>query len=189
MKKLVFLLLLATLANSMMAQLPEHMEGKMTYPVFDFDPWVGVIKKKTKVLKYNKDLNYKIVIDMYDGLKDSTKVMRTLKEVARTYNLNVANGVPKRKLKVAVVIHGGAIRGILNDESYQLQYGVPNPNIAVIKEMKKAGIEFYVCSQILSFRQVPEEDVAKEIDIALSAKTALTTLGLMGYIYMSVNQD
>lgn len=159
----------------------------MTYPIFEFHPWVGVVKTKVKVLEYDKDLDYKVAIDVTDKVSDSTQVMGTLMEVARTYNLNIANGVPKRKLKVAVVIHGSAIQGILNDEAYQAKFGVPNPNIAVIKQMKKEGIEFYVCAQVLAFRQVPEESVMKEVDLAISAKTALITLDQMGYTYMSVN--
>ena len=165
------------------------MEGKMEYPVFDFHPWVGVMKSKTKVLDYNKDLEYKIVIDITDSMSDSTQIMRTLREVARTYNLNVANGVPKRKLEMAVVIHGGAIMGILNNEAYRNRYGVDNPNAEAISQMKKEGIDFYVCAQILGFRQVPEENILKDVDITLSAKTALITLQQMGYTYMKINEN
>lgn len=161
----------------------------MTYPVFDFDPWVGVVPSNAKVLKYNKKLDYKVVIDVTDGVKDSTSIMRTLNEVARSYNLNIANGVPQKKMKMAVVIHGGAIYGILNDEAYQKKYGVPNPNREVIDILKKEGIEFYVCSQILSFRNVPDGEILKSVDVAVSAKTALISLDQMGYTYMNVNDN
>ena len=96
-----------------------------------------VVASDAKVLKYNKKLDYKVVIDVTDGVNDSTRVMRTLSEVARSYNLNIANGVPQKKMKMAVVIHGGAINGILNDEAYQKKYGVPNPNREVIDILKK----------------------------------------------------
>mgnify|MGYP003632005135 CR=1 FL=1 len=187
MKKFSLILVCVLFPSLLFAQLPEHLEGKMTYPVFNFHPFSGVMKTKAKALNYNKDLEYKIALDVTDGVSDSTQIMNTLVEVARTYNLNIANGVPKKKLKVAVVIHGDAIQGILNDEAYQAKFGVPNPNIAVIKEMKKEGIEFYVCAQVLAFRQVPEENVMKDIDLAISAKTALITLDQMGYTYMNVN--
>lgn len=189
MKKVFLLLLLATQVNSLVAQLPDHLQEKMTYPVFDFSPWVGVIKSKAKALKYDRDLNYRVVVDVTDAVKDSTRIIRPLREVARTYNLNIANGVPKRKMKMAVVIHGGAINAILNEEAYQAKYGVPNPNILAIKAFKKAGIEIYVCAQILSFRQVPEENILKDVDLAISAKTALITLDQMGYSYMNVNEN
>jgi intracellular sulfur oxidation DsrE/DsrF family protein len=189
MKKLSLILICILFPTIVFAQMPAHLEGKLTYPVFDFHEWTGVIKTKAKALDYNKDLEYKIAIDITDKISDSTQIMATLVEVARTYNLNVVNGVPRKKLDVAVVIHGSAIYGILNEEAYQAKFGVPNPNIAVIKEMKKEGIKFYVCAQILAFRQVPEENVIKDIDLALSAKTALSTLDLMGYAYMNVNDN
>lgn len=189
MKKVFLLLLLAAQVNSLLAQLPDHLQDKMTYPVFDFSPWVGVIKSKAKALKYDKDLDYRVVVDVTDGVKDSTQIIRPFREAARTYNLNVANGVPKRKMKMAVVIHGGAINAILNEETYQEKYGVSNPNIEAIRALKKEGVEIYVCAQILSFRQVPEDAVFKDVDLAISARTALITLDQMGYSYINVNQD
>jgi intracellular sulfur oxidation DsrE/DsrF family protein len=187
MKKIILLTLLIATSSSLFAQLPEHLEGKMSYPVFDFHPWVGVVKNNSKVLDFNKKLDYKIVIDVYARHKDSTTIMTTLGEVARTYNLNVANGVPQKNLKMAVVIHGGAINGILSEAAYQKKYKTSNPNIEVIKLMKKEGIKFYICGQNLAFRQTAPEDILKDMEIALSAKTALITLDQMGYTYMSVN--
>lgn len=173
----------------LLAQMPKHLEGKMTYPVFDFSPWVGVVESDAKVLKYNKKLDYKIVIDVTDKVSDSTRVMNTLNEVARSYNLNIANGVPQKKLKMAVVVHGSAIYGILNDEAYEKKFGVPNPNREVLDILKKEGIELYVCSQLLSFRNIPHTDVLPSVDVAVSAKTALISLDQMGYTYMNVNDN
>ncbi len=189
MKKIFLALFLLAQGGILSAQLPAHIEGKMTYPVLDFDPWVGVMKSKAKALKYDRDLEYKVVVDVTDAIKDSTRIIRPFTEVARTYNLNIANGVPKRKMNMAVVIHGGAIHAILNDEAYQKKFGTPNPNIKAIEAMKKAGIDFYVCAQILGFWQVPEENVFKDVKIALSAKTALITLDQKGYTYMNVNEN
>jgi intracellular sulfur oxidation DsrE/DsrF family protein len=187
MKKLSLTLLCILFPTFLLAQLPKHLEGKMTYPVFDFHPFAGVVTTNANALKYNKKLDYKIVIDVTDGVADSSRIMNTLREVARTYNLNIANGVPKNKLKMAVVVHGGAIQGVLNDTAYQEKYGVLNPNIAVIQAMEKEGIEFYVCAQNLAYRQIPEANIMKEINLAISAKTALITLDQMGYSYLNVN--
>ncbi len=190
MKKLIPLLLLAIQINVLQAQqLPAHLDGKMTYPVFDFNPWVGVIKTKAKALKYDRDLEYKVVIDVTDAVKDSTRIIRPLLEAARTYNLNIANGVPKRKMEMAVVVHAGAVNALLSEEAYQQKYGVPNPNIAAIRALKKEGVDIYVCAQILSVYKIPEDDIFKSVDIAISARTALITLDQKGYSYINVNRD
>lgn len=189
MKKTLLAIALLFISCAIYAQqLPPHLEGRMEYPVFDFHPWVGVVKTKPKTLDYDKSLTYKLAIDVTDGVSDSTRILSPLLEVARSYNLNIANGVPKRKLETAVVIHGSAIWGILNNEAYKEKYGVDNPNLEVIKTMKKQGIKFYVCAQVLAFRNLPFEDVSKEIDLTVSAKTALITLDQMGYTYMNVNE-
>ena len=52
MKKTLMALALILNCSVLLAQMPKHLEGKMTYPVFDFDPWVGVVASDAKVLKY-----------------------------------------------------------------------------------------------------------------------------------------
>ncbi|MFC5627223.1 hypothetical protein [Algoriphagus winogradskyi] len=51
------------------------------------------------VITYDSTLNYKIVFDLNGKVKDSTVANPILLEVARTYNLTVANGVPAEKFK------------------------------------------------------------------------------------------
>lgn len=160
----------------------------MEYPVFDFHPWVGVVKSNAASLAYNKKLDYQIAIDIVDSPSDSSSMMVTLREVARTYNLNIANGVPQKKLNVAVVIHGSAIWGILNNEAYNERYGIDNPKIEVLQKFKEQGIDLYVCAQVLAFRNVDFDDVAEEVDLAVSAKTALITLNQKGYTYMKISE-
>ena len=190
MKRILLLFAFCMIASTVIAQqLPPHIKENMTYPVFDFDPWVGVMKSKAKALKYDKALDYKVVIDLVDAPGGSAKIMRQITEIARTYNLNVANGVPKRKLNMAVVVHGGAYRGFLTNEAYQKLYGIDNPNAEAISILKKEGIEFYICKQSLSFMRIPDEDIVKEVGIAVSAKTSLITLDQMGYSYMKISEN
>lgn len=190
MKKLfIFSALLLCSILSYSQALPAHLNGRLDYPVFDFHPWVGVVNSPAKVLRYDEDLDYKMVIDIVDAPSDSSQVMVTLREVARTYNLNVANGVPEEKLDVAVVIHGSAIFGLLKNEVYKERNGVDNPNLEVLKLFKKQGIELYVCAQVLAFRNIDFDDVSADIHLATSAKTALITLDQKGYSYMKVNEN
>lgn len=191
MKKLVVLSIIALFQCSVFAQdsLPPHLEGKMKYPAFKLHTYMGVVDTENSVLKYDSSIDYKLAIDVYDKVKDSSKLTGTFREVGRTYNLNIANGVPKDKLKVAVVIHGGAISSILNDTAYKKKYGIKNPNSEALRVYKEGGVQFYVCGQSLGFLNIPQEDLAPEIDVAISAKTALVTLDQLGYSYLNVNED
>ena len=102
-------------------------------------------------LKYDPEVDYKVAIDVYEKLQDSSKVLSAFREVGRTYNLNVANGVPQDKLKMAVVIHGYAVDAILSHEKYKEKYGLENPNLEILDSYANQGITMYVCGQNLGF--------------------------------------
>jgi intracellular sulfur oxidation DsrE/DsrF family protein len=191
MKKLSILSLIILFQFHGFAQdsLPPHLQDKIKYPTFNFHKYLGVVDTDNTVLKYNPAIDYKIVIDVYDKIKDSSELASTWREIGRTYNLNIANGVPKDKLKMAVVVHGYAVYTVLNDDAYEKKYGVKNPNTEALKAYKDQGIEFYICGQNLGFFNLPAKDLAPEIDISISAKTALITLDQLGYTYMNVNED
>lgn len=191
MKKLAILVILALFQFSSYAQdsLPPHLEGKIKYPAFKLHTYMGVVDTENTVLKYDSSIDYKLAIDVYDKVKDSSKLSGPFSEVGRTYNLNIANGVPEDKLKVAVIIHGGAVSSILNDKAYEKKYGIKNPNSEALRVYKESGVQFYVCGQSLGFLNIPHEDLAPEIDVSISAKTAFITLDQLGYSYLNVNGD
>jgi intracellular sulfur oxidation DsrE/DsrF family protein len=171
------------------AQLPGYLQDKISYPVFDQSMWSGVIKTDYTALKYSSKIDYKVAIDVYEGIKDSTRINSAVSEIARTYNLLIANGTPEKNLEVAVVIHGGAVDAFFTNEAYMKTFGIENPNLPLIEAMHEQGIKFYVCSQSLGFKNYPPGLMAAPVEIALSAKTALITLDQMGYSYLNVNED
>jgi len=191
MKKYLTLILLVTLAfqvNSFAQMtMPEHIKNKMTYPVLDFAPWVGVIPIVDPAMPYDPAITYKIAIDIYGTFKDSTKVYEPFTEIARTYNLHIANGVPAEKIKITAIVHGGLSRAVLSNEAYKEKYGIDNPNILALQELKKVGVEFYLCGQSMSFLKIPHEDITPEVKVAISAKTTFVALDQMGYTYMDVS--
>ncbi|GAA0879293.1 hypothetical protein GCM10009119_22610 [Algoriphagus jejuensis] len=181
-------LLLSHLASAQMT-MPDHIKEKMTYPVLDFAPWVGVIPITDPVMSYDPSLTYKIAIDVYGSLKDSTKIHEPFTEIARTYNLHIANGVPADKIKIAAVIHGGLSKAVMSNDAYREKYKIDNPTILALQELKKVGVEFYLCGQSMSFLKIPQEDVTPEVKVAMSAKTTFVALDQMGYTYMDVSGD
>jgi intracellular sulfur oxidation DsrE/DsrF family protein len=188
MGRLIFLFLLLLQSGMLSAQsgIPPHLEGRVSYPVLDFDPWVGVISTDVQALGYNPSLEYKVAVDVYGKVRDSTAVFGSFTEVGRTFNLLAANGTPKEKIKMAAVIHGGAVIAILTDEEYQKKYGVPNPSLPVIAKLKEAGIEFYVCGQNLGMFDLRSDQITSDVKVALSAKTTFITLDQLGYSFLDV---
>lgn len=189
MKIKVLLIILLCSFSFLSAQdsLPEHLVGKVNYPVFDFHQYIGVIDVEFDKLQYDPEIDYKIVIDVYEKLQDSSKILSALSQVARVYNLNISNGVPRDKIKMAVVIHGFAVDAILNNEKYKEKYGLDNPNIEMLIAYKNEGLDLYVCGQNISIFKLKEEDISDAVGIAISAKTALIHLDQKGYTYLDVN--
>jgi len=60
-------------------------------------------------------------------------------------NALAVTNAPLANAKFAVVFHGPAVDGILDEPHYKARFGASNPNLKAIPEMKKSGLEFFVC--------------------------------------------
>jgi intracellular sulfur oxidation DsrE/DsrF family protein len=73
-----------------------------------------------------------------------------LEQVARLLNLYGAAGLKAEDVKIAAVFHGEANKAILSDAAYLARYKVAaNPNLPLIRDLKKGGVEVFVCGQSL----------------------------------------
>jgi intracellular sulfur oxidation DsrE/DsrF family protein len=141
----------------------------------------GTIYGLDNVTLPDKTQEYKIVIDLKPSNDDYDKVSKGLINVARALNLHAEGGVPKEQLHVAVAIHYTATPIVLNNVGYQKKYGVNNPNLKLIKQLKDAGVEIYICGQSLVARKYAFEDVNPDVAIALSMLTVVTEKMMKGY--------
>ena len=104
-----------------------------------------------------------------------------LDHVARTVNLYTAAGVPLDHLKFVAVVSGPATPLVLNDAQYRAAYGVANPNLPLVAELRKAGVDVAVCGQAVAEHEFQYDWVDKGITLSLSALTTVTTLEHQGY--------
>lgn len=185
----LLVLFIMGISGMTMAQLPEHLQGKVSYPVLDQIPWIGVIDWDHSALPYDSTIDYKVMVDVYDKVKEPSDVYGALSETARTYNLLAAHGVPLEKIQMAVIVHGGALDAFFTNEAYQEKFRVDNPNMSLIDELSSLGVKFYVCSQSMAFRNIANESMCEATDIAISAKTSMIILDQHGYSYLNVNED
>jgi intracellular sulfur oxidation DsrE/DsrF family protein len=61
---------------------------------------------------------------------------------------------------------------------------VPNPNLPLIAELKKAGVTVAVCGQAVAEHHYSYDSVASDVTLSLSALTTVTTLESQGYVLM-----
>ncbi|MBK8292079.1 MAG: DsrE family protein [Flammeovirgaceae bacterium] len=131
--------------------------------------------------KPDPTLDYKIVIEVVSNTDKYDSINWPLFNVARLLNLHVTGGVPKEKIQVVVVIHGGAAFTVMNNEAYKAKYGVDNPNLNLYQELQQAGVKMFVCGQSLIARKIDRLKMVPEVKIATSALTTLTTYQLKGH--------
>lgn len=129
-------------------------------------------------------LTYKIIVDLASPAEDNKQISKWVDNVARLMNLHGLAGVPQERLKVKVVIHGGAIFTLLNNEQYQSRFQVDNPNTKVFEALAAAGVDIMVCGQSLIARNLLTKDLWPGVKVAHSALTTITTYVPQGYVLL-----
>lgn len=123
----------------------------------------------------------KVLLDVTADSKPGD-VNKGLERAARLLNLYGAAGLTAADLKLAVVVHGEATKSILRDDFYQQRFGVEhNPNLPLIRALRQAGVEVFVCGQALDAKGFPESVVADVAQVADSALTVVANRQQDGY--------
>jgi intracellular sulfur oxidation DsrE/DsrF family protein len=128
-------------------------------------------------------LTYKIVFDIGKASAKIDEVNPGLTVISRYYNTLAKGGVPADHRKFVVVFHQEGTDIALNNAAYKaVKDGHDNPNIALLRSMKQAGVDFRVCGQGVLGRKIDMASIMPEIQIDQWAMTTITTLQLRGYI-------
>ncbi len=126
-------------------------------------------------------MEYKIVVDCKTGGKKPSNYSFALHNVARMLNLHEAGGGFNDQMTVVLAIHGDATYAILNNTAYRRKFGMNNPNVDLIRELKVAGVQLTVCGQSLKARKIATETVLAEVEIATSMLTTVATCQMKGF--------
>ena len=128
---------------------------------------------------------YKAVYDATHVPDQPTQILPALDMAGSELNLFGALGFPLKNVKFAIVFHGAALDGILDDAHYRAKYKVGNPNLKALAQLKKAGVEMFVCGQNLAALDIAPKAVVPEVKIALDALVVLMAYQNNGYSLLS----
>jgi len=128
-------------------------------------------------------MQYKIVFEASEKIDSFSRIYPPLEHVARMYNLHVYGGVPQKNLDVVLVIAGFGIPAVMNNEAYRKRYGVDNPNLKILEELKAAGIKINGCSQAMMKNSIDPSEVNPNIKMIFSKFTTVSTYQMKGYAY------
>ena len=129
----------------------------------------------------DKSLQYKILCDVSKPAASNDQVNPGLDHVAQLINVYATAGMMPDQMELVVIIHSSATPIVLKNNEYKTKYGVDNPNLKLLNELKKNGVVLYVCGQSLAFYNFKQEWMNPDITLALSALTVIPTYQLMGY--------
>jgi len=132
----------------------------------------------------DRQATYKVVFSLSHFGAKHTEVSSSLEHVARAVNLYVNAGVPLSHLKFVAIAAGPATPIVLNDAQYRKKYGVANPNLAVIAQLRKAGVDVAVCAQAVAEHDFQYDWIDSHVTVALSGLTTVIDLQQQGYALM-----
>ena len=128
---------------------------------------------------------YKAVFDARAGAGKPTELLPALDMVASEVNALAVEKVPLAHAQFAVVFHGDALDGILDDAHYKAKFGVANPNLPVLAKLKAQGTGLYVCGQNLAAIGLDPKALTPDVEVASDALLTLIALQQKGYALLS----
>ena len=128
---------------------------------------------------------YKAVWDATKAAKEPSMLVPALNMAASELNAFGVARVPQKNVKFVVVFHGAATNAILDDEHFKAKFGISNPNLKAIEQMKNYGVEFYVCGQYLAGENIDPKTLTPLVRVASDALLVLIQYQNNGYALMS----
>jgi intracellular sulfur oxidation DsrE/DsrF family protein len=141
----------------------------------------GVFEVPDATLRPPTNVDLKLRFDVNVG-PEPGELNQNFDTVARYLNQHARAGVPRERLKAALVIHGTAGKDTLSNDEYRRRFGKDNPNLKMLEEMKAAGVRIYLCGQTAMGRNLPRAVVTPAVEIAYSAMVAHMALDREGYV-------
>ncbi len=155
----------AMLAVPLAAQEPHVPFG----PVFEeFGPHYPV----EGIDRVPDDAEFAVAFDVARPAEDGTR-NRGFESAARFINMHASLGVDRDNIRIAVVVHGGAVKDLLANENNALR--------EMVERMLEEGVRFIVCGQSAAGQGIAQEDLIPGVEMALAAMTAHALLQQRGY--------
>jgi intracellular sulfur oxidation DsrE/DsrF family protein len=178
MKQLHFLIILTLVGNNIVAQ-----DNQTASPVIQEADGFKIIPEAKYPPSSTK--TYKAIYDATHAASTVTQLLPALNMAGSELNALAVSGVPLTRAKFVIIFHGAALNGILKNEYYKKKYGVANPNLKVLSELKAAGVQLLVCGQNLLAENIDTSFISPDVMVASDAIIVLMTFQNAGYALLS----
>jgi intracellular sulfur oxidation DsrE/DsrF family protein len=145
----------------------------------------GYVEIPNATLAPTKSSTYRAIFDATRPADKPTELLPALNMAGSELNALATANVPLANAKFAVVFHGPAVDGILDEAHYKAKFGTSNPNLKAIAEMRKQGVELFVCGQYLAAEKIEPKTLVPEVRVAADALLILIHYQNDGYALLS----
>ena len=126
---------------------------------------------------------YKIFFRSLINMEKIDEVNPGLTSIAALVNTFAHLGVDAAHRKFVIIFHGTTTELVINDAAYRERNQVhANPNIALMQELNRAGVELAVCGESASQQKVDFKTIQPIVQVNYSATVTFMVLGNRGYV-------
>lgn len=123
-------------------------------PKTDLIPTFGMISPVARAANLpDRRLQYRVIFSVTKAADAPANLNPSLDKVARFVNLLAGQGIAPGQKDIVVILHGPATAIVLTDESYRARYGVPNPNLPLVRALRSAECLFMSAARRWSLRR------------------------------------
>jgi intracellular sulfur oxidation DsrE/DsrF family protein len=127
---------------------------------------------------------YRVLMEGMRAPSKPDELVPAVNAVGNVLNTLVAGHVPLRNIHLAVVFRGPAVDYLLSNDLFRAKFGVDNPNIKVLTELKQKGVELLICGQHLAAAGIDPSVLSKDVVVASDAYIVTITYQNRGYAMM-----
>lgn len=175
-------------ASLVVAQLPRVCSAETHWPdpIADVVPGAsGFVVIPGVAVPPMAQHTYKAVFDATRGATRPADLLPAIDMAGSELNAFGAMHVPLANARFAIIFHGDALDGILDDAHYRAKFGMANPNLKPLADMKRAGVKLYVCGQNLAFAKIDPATLSPDVTVASDALIVSMELQGQGYALLS----
>lgn len=152
-------------------------------PITGVDPYVAV--PGGKFLASNAHV-YRVLFESRRGPDKPDQVAPVVNMAGTELNTLAAHGVLRKNVRFVVVFHTEPSDvAVLDNAHYRARFGVDNPNLPVLAQLRRQGVELYVCGQELQADGVPLNAVTHDVTIAEDGVVVVMTYDGQGYAHLT----
>ncbi|MCC7339116.1 MAG: DsrE family protein [Pirellulaceae bacterium] len=136
--------------------------------------------------------NSKVQLDISSAEKSGSVIMGLDRAALILNQYTQAKAGSEYGFKMALVLHGPATLAVLSHDAYAKHAKpylkdkgqIKNANLELLKRLREAGVQIYVCGQALAHQGIDTSDVAPEVKVAVSAATVNINLQMDNFAYI-----